>query len=1300
MRGDFLRKVFSAFLAVAFLCANCGISFAALEERSALRSQATVEMLPARVDLGAEPRSMFEQRDGTVEVDRGDCGVYAHIGPAINQGGIESNAALYQGLKELEYRGYQSSGYQLMRVRDGEAQLLPPVRSLGGADPLRPSIETSQDFDDSTMQIGHLRWPTTGRATVDNAHPQSITDPEGEAGTVSIVFNGDVHNYQAIDARLAEAGIVRPENVQTDAWTIAGLVLYHLRQVRRETGQSDVREAVRRAYAELDGYFALVVVADQDPTKMIGAVKGNMPLIAGVGEEGMGNFLCSEPGGVVRYTPQAVFLRSGDIAEVTADSIRVYRVNEGGVLTALSDEERPAKQLNPEQYLYVLRPENSFYMQQEIGFQPAATAQTLYGYVPSARGDDGELLPAETLDAIRQALIEGRDVPPSDVQEDRVGVIERMIQHPGSFVPMPGINLDQKGIRSAQRCLAIASGTSGYAIEGSKAAFESYTGLPVATWTGTEYSDMMIQKLRSIWDAIAQAHPSLVNGVFENNVFPAVPAPRELIALIDRLSRLVDQGHAAKIPELRSFAQMRAESQETIGIAVSQSGGTKDTHDAMEVAQALGVRFIAIVNKPGETPIGTSGAEDAGLFRTYAGTEKGVASSKAHTAQEMALYTLGLYLGLARGRISPNRAQQRLDALRQLPGLAQAMIENPELRAHLRAVAHKIRSQRAILYLGRGSGTSTTSVAREGALKLKELTYMLAEGQNLGEMKHGPISFFAATQDERHKSFAVVVATDRGVLDKSLLNIREVLGRDGRAVVVCFASDAERVTGAEDLILIPDISDNPVINDEFAPLLAVIPLQLLAYETTLAIDELSQELSDFDSRIYWAARGGDFEMGALGAADELSRWWSANTANGNLDLVEPAKVEHVNGRLVDLRTAAATQDRQGINGVLIELADQRLQTILFFEHILENPQGIDAQDMEQIRQAFAMTETPEFLALTPQEKTTRLYETLNVVLTQSASRGHVALKEQYEVWMKRLGLAFYLARDPDKPRSLAKVVTVEHRLEAAMRQAIEGLPISRAAQEQIIREGAMRLQNGRITGRLSTIQLLSDLSASIPELETMTPAQIMREGYFHENIHVLLDNLPAEMKLYFTRLMMEHVVNAYNAAHPAQSFQDAFEAEFGPVGSEEELAFETIAKYYTYQFSGRPMPAFLAETDGRIENIADRIRLEYYEEFDTSRFRGELVRAGMLAAPMDTLAALLRWDVPQGADDEELMRNEHVAEVSALNHTLGHDVTLYFETVVGMQEFEAEVAQAQRVVAPHRANTVSAETTQATGQAS
>ena len=251
----------------------------------------------------------------------------------------------------------------------------------------------------------------------------------------------------------------------------------------------------------------------------------------------------------------------------------------------------------------------------------------------------------------------------------------------------------------------------------------------------------------------------------------------------------------------------------TLAIFVSQSGETADTLAALRYARGKADRIVSVVNVA-ESSI----ARESDLaLPIYAGVEIGVASTKAFTCQLAVLALLALKAAQVRGEITDEDLAGRLSALRNLPGLMNIALG---LGDEIKAVALKLAETRDVLFLGRGD---MFPLALEGALKLKEISYIHAEGYASGELKHGPIALI-----DKHVPVIVIAPRDR-LFDKTVSNMEEVMARGGKVVLITDATGAATAgEGVWRTVVLPEVADM------FAPILYALPAQLLAYHTAVA----------------------------------------------------------------------------------------------------------------------------------------------------------------------------------------------------------------------------------------------------------------------------------------------------------------------------------------------------------------------------------------------------------------------------------------------------------------------------------
>ncbi|MCB9487852.1 MAG: glutamine--fructose-6-phosphate transaminase (isomerizing) [Deltaproteobacteria bacterium] len=245
----------------------------------------------------------------------------------------------------------------------------------------------------------------------------------------------------------------------------------------------------------------------------------------------------------------------------------------------------------------------------------------------------------------------------------------------------------------------------------------------------------------------------------------------------------------------------------SVCIVVSQSGETADTLAALREAKRLGAKSIAVCNVPESSIARTADA----VCYTNAGPEIGVASTKAFVTQVAVLFLLGVWFGRRNGRLTADEAREHLEEITRMPFRIQEVLA---VEDHIREIARWSKGTRGFLFIGRHLNHM---IAMEGALKLKEISYLHAEGYAAGEMKHGPIALI----DE--EMMVIAIAPRMPTYDKMLSNIEEAKARGGKVLAICTRGDTTVATRADQLIEIPPCPPMMV------PLLTVIPLQLLAY---------------------------------------------------------------------------------------------------------------------------------------------------------------------------------------------------------------------------------------------------------------------------------------------------------------------------------------------------------------------------------------------------------------------------------------------------------------------------------------
>ncbi len=594
---------------------------------------------------------------------------------------------LVQGLQRLEYRGYDSCG---VAVHTGSA--LQRSRSTQRVAELLAQVQT--EALQAHTGIAHTRWATHGAPSTANAHPHFSHGPRATAATagrIALVHNGIIENHDELRHALAARGYAFVS--QTDTEVIAHLVdsLY----------DGDLLTAVQQASAQLQGAYAIAVVARDEPHRVVGARAGS-PLVLGLGKgEDTARYLASDALALAGVTDQIVYLEEGDVADLSLARHQVYDAQGQRVGRAVHTVQisGAAAELGPYRH----------FMQKEIFEQPRAISDTLEG-----------------LESVMPELF---DAPAALGKTTATSA--------------------WRAFKAIDRVLILGCGTSYLAGCVAKQWIETLAGIPTTVEIASEY------RYRD-----------------------SVPHPSTLV------------------------------------VCISQSGETADTLAALRHAQGLGMAHtLAICN------VATSAMvrECALVYLTRAGVEVGVASTKAFTTQLAGLFLLALALAQSRGRLSDADETAHLKALRHLPVALQSVLA---LEPHLIAWAQQFAGKQHALFLGRGLHYP---VACEGALKLKEISYIHAEAYPAGELKHGPLALVTADMP------VVAVAPNDALLDKLKSNLQEVRARGG--VLYVLADAHTRIEPSEGVHVIR----MPEHYGLLSPMLHTLPLQLLAYHTAVAL---------------------------------------------------------------------------------------------------------------------------------------------------------------------------------------------------------------------------------------------------------------------------------------------------------------------------------------------------------------------------------------------------------------------------------------------------------------------------------
>lgn len=609
-------------------------------------------------------------------------------------------AILLEGLKRLEYRGYDSSGIALLKVnaRTGEDKNIQIVRqrAIGKISELQSKMDQAAGSLRGSVGIAHTRWATHGVPAEKNAHPHICNN------AVAVVHNGIIENFQQLKAEQLKQGYRFTSD--TDTEVIAHCIYHHLLAENQAESEQDLAlplsgltflNAVKESLNQLEGAYALGVISPWSPDTLIAARKGS-PLVIGIGFSE--HFIASDVSALLPVTQRFIFLEEGDIALIQKDTLQIF--DEQGNLAereeVLSQQTLSASGLNGHRH----------YMHKEIFEQPQAVADTL----------------------------EGR------VQDNRV------------LVDAFG-NKAKDYFESIEQLQIIACGTSYHAGLVAKYWFEDILGIPCQVEVASEY------RYRNPF-------------VGDNTLF----------------------------------------------ITISQSGETADTLAALQQINqlknhsAFNIPTLSVCNVP-ESSL-TRGSDMT--FLTHAGPEIGVASTKAFTTQLVALSLLLVAIGKIQRRITDEREVLIIKGLNKLPNLIKNGLAS---EADIKLLAQAFTDKQHAIFLGRGT---MFPIAMEGALKLKEISYIHAEAYPAGELKHGPLALIDESMP------VIAIAPHDELLEKLKSNLQEVSARGGQMIIF---EDERSNTSSDNHFTVIKATSN--VGRITAPITFNILLQLLSYHVAL-----------------------------------------------------------------------------------------------------------------------------------------------------------------------------------------------------------------------------------------------------------------------------------------------------------------------------------------------------------------------------------------------------------------------------------------------------------------------------------
>jgi len=673
------------------------------------------------------------------------CGIFAYLNYLTPKTRKEIVDILINGLKRLEYRGYDSAGIGIDGVSNEDGIIL--AKKKGKVKVLADEIASNaanldlEGCHQIHCGIAHTRWATHGVPSEVNSHPQR----SGEENEFIVVHNGILTNYKDVKKFLEQKGFVFES--ETDTEVIAKLIK-HLSMVNPE---AKFRELVEKTIMQLEGAFACCFKSKMFPGEIVGTRRGS-PLLVGIKTESdlvsdsipvqfspyqdpkdyankalplqspgphrkkstvfrvdshndreeispsspadaVEYFFASDASAIIEHTDRVIYLEDDDVAAISNGVLSIHRIKRDGINDdSPNNREITTLKMEIEQ---IMKGTFSTFMQKEIFEQPESVVNTMRGRI----NFEEEIV---TLGGIKDYVCE---------------------------------------IKRCRRLLLIGCGTSYHSAIACRALLEELTELPV---------------------------------------------------MLDLASDFLDR----KTPVFR----------DDVCFFISQSGETADTLNALRYCKGRGALTVGITNTVGST---ISRETHCGVH-INAGPEIGVASTKAYTSQILSLTMFALVMSEDRMSFKTRRSEI-IQALKELPERIKEVLKEDQ---KILALSQELYEKKSLLIMGRGYNFAT---CLEGALKVKELTYMHSEGIQAGELKHGPLALVDSTVP------IILILMRDSVYTKCMNALQQVTAREGRPIIICEKNDKETMAFSDRNIEVPRTVD------VLQGILTVIPMQLLSY---------------------------------------------------------------------------------------------------------------------------------------------------------------------------------------------------------------------------------------------------------------------------------------------------------------------------------------------------------------------------------------------------------------------------------------------------------------------------------------
>ena len=619
------------------------------------------------------------------------CGIVAYIGKRPTED------VLIEGLKSLEYRGYDSAGLALQE--DGKITLKKVVGRVKGLDEKKNQKEW-------ILGIAHTRWATHGKPSIPNAHPHHDCQKN-----IYLAHNGIIENYLDLKKELQRKG--HKFYSQTDTEVLVHLIEEHYKN------KKSLESAVSESLQKVKGTYGIAVISKSEPGKIV-AAKMASPLLVGLGPNEF--FVASDASAVLKYTNKVVYLNDGEMAIINGNQI----------------------------YPHTLSKNKAFYKNTNINQN--ASGKTLKNNF-EGMGVRFQTIEEKSIKKLSQTLEWSLD------QSKKSGFAHFMLKE---------IFEEPEALRNTFRGRLMSN--SGEVVLGIEA----------------EMGARLKNINRIIFCGCGTAYLAGLYGKYIAEDFLGIEAKVELASEFRYQNPVVGP--------------------KDLFVVVSQSGETADTLAALRLAKERGALTLGVVNVVGST---ISRETDGGIFN-HIGPEIGVASTKAFLSQ-IGIINLLILMLAKYGQIKLLKRKTLSQTLAKIPEQIEKILKKSQ---EIKKIAQKYKNYKNFLYIGRVFNLPT---ALEGALKLKEISYIHAEGYGAGEMKHGPIAMI----DENFPTLAIV--PQDSTYEKMISNIQEIKARNGK--IIAIATEGDKLIKK----IVDDVFYVPKTVESLTALLSVIPLQLLAY---------------------------------------------------------------------------------------------------------------------------------------------------------------------------------------------------------------------------------------------------------------------------------------------------------------------------------------------------------------------------------------------------------------------------------------------------------------------------------------